>query len=159
MSAPSQPTHFPDRNPAGAEILDFAILSNVLSSHTVRTLSSLSTSDHSPILLTIRGPLETGKIKPNFIYREDNWKLFQNYLLNNLNIQCLQGNCSKSETDVAVRHLTDIINRASLFAIPLKRRIFRSVQIATSTCVLIQKETDFLHDVQLKLTNNMILNI
>jgi hypothetical protein len=139
ISAPSQPTHFPDRNPAGAEILDFAILSNVLSSHSVRTLSSLSTSDHSPVLLTIRGPLEPDEIKPNFIYREANWDLFQNYLVNNLNTQCLEGNCSKSEIDVAVRHLTDILNRASLFAIPLKRRTFRSMQISTPTRVLIQK--------------------
>jgi hypothetical protein len=43
ISAPSQPTHFADRNPAGAEILDFAILSNVLPSHSVRAPGSLST--------------------------------------------------------------------------------------------------------------------
>jgi hypothetical protein len=36
---------FPERNPAGTEILDFAILSNVLWSHSVRTLASLPTSD------------------------------------------------------------------------------------------------------------------
>jgi endonuclease/exonuclease/phosphatase family metal-dependent hydrolase len=30
ISAPSQPTHFPDRNLAGAEMLDFAILSNYI---------------------------------------------------------------------------------------------------------------------------------
>jgi endonuclease/exonuclease/phosphatase family metal-dependent hydrolase len=48
ISVPFQPTHFPDRNPAGAEILDFVILSNVISSHSVRTISSLSTSDSAP---------------------------------------------------------------------------------------------------------------
>jgi hypothetical protein len=46
ISAPSQPTRFPVRNPAGAEILDFAIVSkvsNVLSNHSERSLGSLST--------------------------------------------------------------------------------------------------------------------
>jgi exonuclease III len=75
ISAPSQPTHFPNRNPAGAEILDFAILSNIFSSHSFRTLGSLSTSDHNPVLLTIRGSLESDEIKPNFMYREANWEL------------------------------------------------------------------------------------
>jgi hypothetical protein len=139
ISAPSQPTHFPDRNPTRAEILDFAILSNVLSSHSVRTLGSLPTSDHSPVLLTIRGPLEADEVKHNFIYREANWELFQNYLVYNLNTHCLEGNCSKREIDVAVRHLTDTLNIATLYAVPLKRRTFKSVQIATSTRVLIQK--------------------
>ena len=139
ISAPSQPTHFPDRNPAGAEILDFAILSNVLSRHSVRTLGSLSTSDHNPVLLSIRGPVEPDEIKQNFIYREANWELFQNYLVNNLNTQCLEGNCSKSEIDVAVKHLTDILNRATLYAVPLRRKTFKSMQIAASTRVLIQK--------------------
>jgi hypothetical protein len=69
--------HFPDRNPAGAEILHFAILSNVILSHSIRTLDSLSTSDHSPVLLTIRGPLEADEIKPNFIYREAEWNFFK----------------------------------------------------------------------------------
>jgi hypothetical protein len=41
-------------------------------------------------------------------------ELFQNYLLNNLNTQYLAGNCSKSEIVVAVKHLTDTLNRASL---------------------------------------------
>jgi hypothetical protein len=140
ISAPSCPTHFPDRNPAGAEILDFAILSNILLSHSVRAPGSLSTSDHSPGLLTIRGPLEPDKIKPNFIYREANWELFQNYLVNNLSTQCLEGNCSKRATDVAVKHITDTLNRTSLYAIPLKWRTFKSVQIATSTRVLIRKK-------------------
>jgi hypothetical protein len=88
--------------------------------------------------LTIRGPLEPDEIKPNFIYREANWELFENYLVNNLNTQCLEGNCSKSEIGVAVKRLTDTINRASLYAIPLNRRTFRLMQIETSTRVLIQ---------------------
>jgi hypothetical protein len=66
--------YFPDRNPAGAEILDFAI-SNVLSSHSIRTI--VSTSDHSPILQTITSPLEADEIKSNSIYHEANWKLFK----------------------------------------------------------------------------------
>jgi hypothetical protein len=80
ISTPSRPTHFPDRNPSGAEILDFAIVSNVLSNHSISTLSSFSASDHSPVLLTISGPLEADVIKPNFIYREANWELFSKLL-------------------------------------------------------------------------------
>jgi hypothetical protein len=62
--------HFPDRNPVGAEILNFAIISNLLSNHSINTLGTFSTSDHSPLLLTISGPLEADVIKPNFIYCE-----------------------------------------------------------------------------------------
>jgi hypothetical protein len=93
IPAPSQPTYFCGRSPAGAEILDFPIVSNALSNHSVRTQCSLSTSDHSPILLTVCGPLEADKIKPNYIFRQANWERFQNYLINNLNTQCLEGNC------------------------------------------------------------------
>jgi hypothetical protein len=45
----SQPTHFPDRNPAGADIPDFAIVSNVLFNHSIRSPGSLSTSDHNSL--------------------------------------------------------------------------------------------------------------
>jgi hypothetical protein len=72
---------FRGRNPAGAEILDFAIVRNVLSNHSVRTLCSLSPFYHSPVLLTIRSPLEANKIKLNYIYRQAKWELFQNYLV------------------------------------------------------------------------------
>jgi hypothetical protein len=58
------------------EILDFAIVSKLLSSHSVRTLGSPSTSDHNPVLLTIRGQLEADEIIPEFLYREANWELF-----------------------------------------------------------------------------------
>jgi hypothetical protein len=64
ISAPTQPTYFRDRNPAGAESF-----SNIPSSHSVR-LGSLSTSDHSPVLLSIHGPLKADEIKLNCIYRE-----------------------------------------------------------------------------------------
>jgi hypothetical protein len=87
ISAPSKLTHFPDRNPIGEDILDFVILSNVLSNHSIRTLGSLSTSEHNPVLLTIRGPLQTDENKPNFMYREADWKLFQSYVISNLNTQ------------------------------------------------------------------------
>jgi hypothetical protein len=128
------PTHLQDRNSAGAEILDFVILSNVLSSQSVCTLGRPSTSDHSPVLLTTRGPLEPDEIKPNFIYRE----LFQNYLVNNLSTQCLEGNWSKSETDLAVKHLTDTHNRVSLCAIPLKTELSIQCKLyphSTSHCL------------------------
>jgi hypothetical protein len=41
ISALAQPTHFPDRNPIGVDIIDFAIVSNVLPNHSIRTLDSL----------------------------------------------------------------------------------------------------------------------
>jgi hypothetical protein len=138
ISAPSQATHFSDRNPAGAEILHFAVLSNLLSSHSVRTLGSLSTSDHNLVLLHIRGPLKPEEIKLHFIYRDANWELFQNYLVNNLNTQRLEGNCSKSEIDVALVHLTDTLNRATLYAVPLKRRTFNSMHL--HSCAHSKKE-------------------
>jgi hypothetical protein len=90
--------HFAHRNLAGAEILDFAIFSNVLSHHSVHTLGSPSTSHHSP--------------------QETNWKLFQNHIVHNRSTQWLQGNCSKNETDVAIMQLTDTLNRATHYATP-----------------------------------------
>jgi hypothetical protein len=138
ISAPSQPTHFPDRNPIGVDILDFAIISNVLSNHSLRTLGTLSTSDHHPVLLNIRSPLEADETKPYFIYREADRTLFQKYLVSNLNTQRIIGNCSRSEIDVAVKRLTDTFTEAAYYAIPL-RRTFKSMQIATSIRTLIQK--------------------
>jgi endonuclease/exonuclease/phosphatase family metal-dependent hydrolase len=41
ISAPSQPTRFPDRNTIGVDILDFVIVSIVLSNHSIRTLGTL----------------------------------------------------------------------------------------------------------------------
>jgi hypothetical protein len=51
IASPRFPTHIPDGNPAGADILDFAILNNILSHHTVKTLGFLSQSDHRPVML------------------------------------------------------------------------------------------------------------
>jgi hypothetical protein len=136
ISAPSQPTHFPNRNPIGADILDFAIVSNVLSNHSIRTLGSLSTSDHNPVLLTIRGPLQADETKPNLISREANWKRFQSYVVVT---QCLDGNCSNREVDVAAKHLIDTLNSAARYAIPLRSRSFIWMQIATYTRILIRK--------------------
>jgi hypothetical protein len=56
--------------PADAEILNFAIVNNYSQIIQCPPEGSLSTSDHSTILLTIRGPLEADEIKPNFIYHE-----------------------------------------------------------------------------------------
>jgi hypothetical protein len=95
ISAPSHPTHFPDSNSADADILHFAIIRNVLSSHSIRTQGSLSSSDHNPVLLNIRGPPEAGEIKQTLIYSEANWDLFQNYVVDNLNTLYLEGKCSK----------------------------------------------------------------
>jgi hypothetical protein len=93
--------------------------------------------------LTIRGPLEAEEIKPNYICREAKWELFQNYLVNNLNTQYLDGNCSKSEIDVAVNFFSHTLNRAIRYAIMLERKSFKSMQIATSTYILIQKRKNF----------------
>jgi hypothetical protein len=111
----------------------------VLSNYSIRTLGSLSTSDHNPVLLTIRGPLQADETKPNYIYRDADWKLFQTYLAGRLNTHCLDGNSSTMEVDVAVRHLTDTLNNAARYAIPRKCKTFSSMQIATSTRILIQK--------------------
>jgi hypothetical protein len=40
ISAPSQSIYFPDRHSLGADILDFAILSDVLTKHSIRTWAS-----------------------------------------------------------------------------------------------------------------------
>jgi hypothetical protein len=111
----------------------------VLSNHSISTLGTLSTSDHHPVLLTIRDPLEADDAKPNSIYREADWTLFQKCLVSNLNTQCINGNCSRNEIDMAVKHLTDNLNLATHYAILLRRRTFKSMQIATSTRTLIQK--------------------
>jgi hypothetical protein len=51
----------------------------------------------------------------------------------------IEGKCSKSEIDVAVEHLTNALNSATFYGVPLKRRTFKSMQNATSTLGLIQK--------------------
>jgi hypothetical protein len=90
-----------------SDTLNFAIISNVLSNSSLRIIRSQSSFECSPVLLNIRGPLEAEENEPNFLYREDNWKLFQNYLANNLNFQCSEQNYSKTEFEVAVKYFTN----------------------------------------------------
>jgi hypothetical protein len=59
ITAPVGPTHVPDGNPGSADVLDLAILHNIVSQHTIKALGFLSHSDHKPVLLTIRGPVQS----------------------------------------------------------------------------------------------------
>jgi endonuclease/exonuclease/phosphatase family metal-dependent hydrolase len=68
ISAALQPTYFPDRHTLRSDILDIAILSNVLTRHSIRTLGNLPTSDHRPILLSFNCHFEPAEMKPTFIY-------------------------------------------------------------------------------------------
>jgi hypothetical protein len=144
ISAPSQPTYFPDLHSLGADILDIAILSNVLTKHSIRTLGNLSTSDHRPVLLSFNCPFEPAETKPTFTYSAANLTLFQSYIVSHLNTHCLVGNClvgncSISGIDVAIKHLSVTIISAARHAIPLKSSSFSTLQIASSTLALIQK--------------------
>jgi hypothetical protein len=78
-------------------------------------------------------------MKPTFTYSAANWNLFQSYIVSHLNSQCLNGNCSISEIDVAVKHLSDTIISAVRHAIPLKSSSFSSLQISSSTRALIHQ--------------------
>jgi hypothetical protein len=124
ISAPSQPTYLPDWHYLGADILDIAILSNVLTKHSIRTLGNLPTSDHRTVLRSFKGPFESAELKPTFTYSAANWNIFQSYIVSHLNTQCLDGNCSISEIDVAIKHLSDTIISAAQNAIPLKSSSF-----------------------------------
>jgi hypothetical protein len=84
-------------------------------------------------------PFEPAELKPIFNYSAANWNLFHTGILNHLNMQCLQGNCSIREIDVEATHLTDIILMADRQAIPLKTSSYSSLQISASTRALIQK--------------------
>jgi hypothetical protein len=70
----------PETNPAGPEVLDFAIVSNILPCHSFRMSGSLSTFDYNTDFLATCDPLAADKIKPTFIYSDANW---ENYLINN----------------------------------------------------------------------------
>jgi hypothetical protein len=65
-------TNLLDGNPVNAYVLDSAL----------RTLGSICLSDHNPVILAIRGPLQVDEIKRTFTYSKVNWKIFQNYVLN-----------------------------------------------------------------------------
>jgi hypothetical protein len=140
MSLPPLPNpHFPDRHSLGADILDIAVLSNALTKHSIPTLGNPSTSDHRPVLLSFNCPLEQAETKPTYTYSAANWTLFQSYIVSHLNTQCLAGNCSISEIDVAIKHLSNTIISAARHAIPLKSSSYSLLQIASSTLTLIQK--------------------
>jgi exonuclease III len=156
LSVPSHPTHFPDNNPSRADILDFAILSNVLTKHSIRTLGNLSSSDHRPVLLSFPCPLEPVDSIPSFNYNAADWDLFQSHVVDHLNTQCVNGSCSIKEIDVAINHLTDIINSAARIAIPRRSGTIRPMQIAASTRTLIHKRNKLraqwqrTHDISLR---------
>jgi hypothetical protein len=81
ICAPTSPTHISDNDPASADILDLAILHNVLAHHTIRTLGNLSHSDHRPVMLTIRGPVQSHGPKTTYVYKEANWQYSQSLVL------------------------------------------------------------------------------
>jgi hypothetical protein len=141
IAAPHSPTHIPDRNPEGADVLDFAILNNILSHYTVKTLGFLSHSDHRPVLLTIRGPLQSDERKTNYVYKEANWEYFRSWVHNNLNSTLLSHNPkpTTNEIDKAVSHFTDVVHTAIQKSVPIRTRNSRSMQIAPSTRLLIQE--------------------
>jgi endonuclease/exonuclease/phosphatase family metal-dependent hydrolase len=138
ISAPAQSTFFPDRLTSRSDILDIAILSNVLTKHSIRTLGNLSNSDHRPVLMSFNSHFEPTELKTIFNYSAANWNLFQTGILNRLNMQCLHGICSINEIDVAATRLTDIIPKAARQAIPLKTISYSSLQISSSTRALIE---------------------
>ena len=139
IAAPHSPTHIPDRNPDGADVLDFAILNNILSHHTVKTLGFLSHSDHRPVLLTLRGPVQSDERKSIYVYKEANWEHFRSCVHNNLNSKLLSHNPTADQIDKAVSHFTEVVHTAIQKSIPVRTRNSRSMQISPSTRLLIQE--------------------
>jgi hypothetical protein len=120
IASPNFATHIPDGNPAGADVLHFAILNNILSHHTVRTLGFLSHPDHRPVMLIIRGPVQSDEFKSTYVYKEANWGYFRSWVHNNLNTELLSQNPTTKEIDKAVSHLTDVVHTATQKSIPLR---------------------------------------
>jgi hypothetical protein len=120
-------------------VLDFAILNNILSHHTVKTLGFLAHSGHRPVLLTIQVPLQSDERRSTYVYKESNWEYFRSWVHNNLNSKLLSHNPAASEIDKAVSHFTDVVHTATQKSIPIRIRNWRSMQIAPSTRLLIQE--------------------
>jgi hypothetical protein len=120
IAAPVSPSHIPDNDPASADVLDLALLKNVLSHHTIKTLGFLSHSDHSPIMLKIRGPVQSDEPKTTYVYKEANWQYFKNLVNNSLNSKFLANKATPTEIDNAVTHLKDVLHETIRKLIPTK---------------------------------------
>jgi hypothetical protein len=90
-------------------------------------------------MLSFRCHLEQIESKQSFNYSAANWDLFLSYVVSHLNTKCLDENCSISEINVAIKHLSVTLISAARHANRLKSSTFRSLQIATSIRVLVQK--------------------
>jgi hypothetical protein len=76
IAAPRHPTFYPDRPTLSPDILDIALLGNVLIKHKIRTLGHLANSDHRPVVLSLSSHFEPAEPKTTFMCRAANWDLY-----------------------------------------------------------------------------------
>lgn len=79
ISAPSDPTYFPNRSNAEPDILDIVLMKNIRIPITQTVLFELD-SDHVPVLITFDTTPKISKPPPRLITGHVNWEIFQSRL-------------------------------------------------------------------------------
>lgn len=114
---PIEPTHYSNALNFAPDVLDIAIINNLVTYIEIESLPELP-SDHNPVLITIFNT-NTCKIPPHprFLYKKANWPLFRTTLDNKLNDATPPLN-TPEEIDKFTNILTTNIEESMITAIP-----------------------------------------
>jgi hypothetical protein len=89
--------------------------------------------------------MEADEVKQTFIYSEENRDISQNYVDDNLNTRCLEGKCFRSEIDVAVKQLTDVLSKAMHYFICSKGELSNRCKLQPPLGFSFKKGTNLEH--------------
>ena len=136
--APAEPTHIPDNANSEPDILDIALVKNVRSTITIKTLNNLD-SDHLPVLLTLRGSIKLADQRSFLQYHQANWERFQLDIQNNVPELDIK---TEDELNTGVQVLTEVIQAAIEHNIPERKIKYAKPSIPDAIKRLIRQRND-----------------
>ena len=128
IKAPENHTLFPYNNSRPSTV-DLAIIKNLRNFESIETLNELD-SDHHPILITLRQE-KVATTRNSFLnYKKADWNQFTNYITEHLTIEMKLKD--PESIDRAVNTLTQIINDATITAIPRTNQKLEAIELPLS---------------------------
>lgn len=117
VTGPIEPTYYHFMVKTPPDVLDIAILRNILTSYDITTIQAL-TSDHNPILMTIGNKMVNTPTSPRFSYAKADWQRFRAHIHNRLTAAPLPLLETQDDINIAISFLSALIRQAATVAIP-----------------------------------------
>lgn len=138
ISHTPDPTHYPHSGTTPSTI-DIMLSNSSLYIGPLTALDDQLMSDHTPVICTIDADIIDKTTRKSPDYRRANWKVFEDFLDNNidLNEDFNMSSVSKDSIDAAIEKLTKFILEAKEQAVPysiMKNKTFE-ITSATKSCI------------------------